>query len=133
MNKEDYIKYWIETAQMDWSSSEDLYKTGHFVQSLFFAHLSLEKLCKAKWIRDNESNHPPRLHNLLYILKQTKTSLTDEQADFLLIFNDFQLEGRYPDYQMKIYKFCDKATTENYLKQANDFRQWLLTILPSKP
>lgn len=99
MTKQEYIQYWIETSERDWSSSEDLYKTGHYVHALFFAHLCLEKLCKAFWVCDNESNHPPKIHNLVYLLKQTTLELNDEQLDFLLVFNDFQLEGRYPDYQ----------------------------------
>jgi HEPN domain-containing protein len=129
MTKEEYIKYWKETGVLDWSSSEDLYKTNHFIQSLFFAHLSLEKICKAIWVKDNETNHPPRVHNLVYILKQTKLEMSNEQLDFLLVFNDFQLEGRYPDYSMKIYQKCDAATTRSLLDKANKIKEWLLSNL----
>ena len=119
MTKDEYINYWKETSVMDWSSAEDLFKTKHFVQALFFAHLALEKLCKAAWVKHNEPNHPPRIHNLVYILKQTPLTLNETQLDFLLLFNDFQLEGRYPDYQNKIYKSCDEQTTGKFLEQAN--------------
>ena len=129
MTKEDYVRYWKETSELDWSSSEDLFKTKHYVQSLFFAHLSLEKLCKAIWVNQNESNHPPRIHNLVYILKETKIEINTERLDFLLLFNDFQLEGRYPDYQQKIYKLCDSDTTKKFLSKANEIRKWLLSNL----
>lgn len=126
MTKEEYIDYWITGWDEDWSSSEDLFKTRHYLQSLFFAHLSLEKLCKAVWVKHNEMNHPPRTHNLVALLKQTQISVSDAQVDFLLVFNDFQLEGRYPDYNRKIYQSCDDLTTKDYLEKAKEFRLWLL-------
>lgn len=129
MTKEDYIKYWVDTAEKDWSSAEDLFKTQHFVHALFFAHLCLEKLCKAVWVKHNENNHPPRIHNLVYLLKQTNIDLSDEQIDFMLLFNDFQLEGRYPDYQQKIYSRCDEKTTNEWLNKAKEYKLWLLKRL----
>lgn len=130
MSKEEYIQYWKETAAEDWSSAEDLLKTNHYLQSLFFAHLTLEKICKAIWVKDNADNYPPRVHNLVYLLKQTQVVLTDEQLDFLLLFNDFQLEGRYPDYQQKIYKSLNEVRAKELLLQADKVRQWLLSNLP---
>jgi HEPN domain-containing protein len=129
MTKEEYIAYWTKTSADDWSSSEDLYKTKHYLQSLFFAHLALEKLCKAIWVKYHQANHPPRIHNLVFILKQTEIELTNEQLDFLLTFNDFQLEGRYPDYTQKIYSFCTAEKTIQLLEQANQHKLWLLSKL----
>ena len=130
MTKEDYINYWKETSEQDWSSAEDLFKTKHYLQSLFFAHLTIEKICKALWIADNETNHPPRIHNLVYLLKQTRIILPEEKLDFLLLLNDFQLEGRYPDYQQKIYKSLSEAKAKEILLQTNETRKWLLNNLP---
>ncbi|MCX6351688.1 MAG: HEPN domain-containing protein [Bacteroidetes bacterium] len=129
MNKQDYLNYWLKTSEEDWSSSADLFKTNHYLQSLFFAHLSLEKLCKALWVKSNTENHPPRIHNVVSLIKQTTLEISDEQLDFFLMFNDFQLEGRYPDYKNKIYQFCDKPTTQNLLTKANEYRIWLLSKL----
>lgn len=82
------------------------------------------------WVHHNESDQPPRIHNLVYLLKQTKVELTDEQLDFFLMFNDFQLEGRYPDYQRKIYRNCTRSISEELLNKANQHRLWLLSKLP---
>lgn len=130
MTKADYIKYWVETAEQDRASARDLFIAKHYLQSLFFAHLCLEKLCKAIWVLYNEKNHPPRIHNLVYILKQTSLRLTDEQVDFLLVFNDFQLEGRYPDYQRLIYLRCTEEITNDWLNKAKNFKEWLQSNLP---
>lgn len=85
MTKRDYINYWLDTSEKDWGSAEDLFKTKHYIQSLFLAHLSLEKLCKAIWVQDNEKDHPPGIHNLVYLLKQTKLELTEEELDFFSV------------------------------------------------
>ncbi|MEO5569423.1 MAG: HEPN domain-containing protein [Bacteroidia bacterium] len=129
MTKEDYISFWKESSAMDWSSSEDLFITKHYLQSLFFAHLALEKLCKAIWVKYNANDHPPRIHNLVYILKQTEIEINDNQLDALILLNDFQLEGRYPDYKLKIYKMCDEETTQKFLIMANEIKLWLLSNL----
>jgi HEPN domain-containing protein len=116
MTKKDYIAYWISTSKKDWKVVNDLFKTKKYVYCLFFAHLVLEKLLKANWVKDNQSNHPPKIHNLVYLLKQTKLEIIEQDLDFLLMFNDFQLEGRYPDYQQKIFKLCNQKTTSTFLK-----------------
>ncbi len=129
MNKKDFIKYWIRTADKDWKAVQQLYEGKSYVQSLFFTHLILEKLCKALWIRDNENNHPPRIHNLNTLLSNTKIELTEEQLKFIILMNDFQLEGRYPDYSEKIYKRCNAKYTMSIIIEATALRKWLLKNL----
>ena len=129
MTKQEYIEYWKTTSADDWKCAEDLFQTKHFLQSLFFAHLSIEKLCKAIWVKHNETNHPPRIHNLVSILKQTPVEIAEEQLDFMLLFNDFNLEGRYPDYQGRIFKMINQESSKLFLSQANQNRQWLLSKL----
>lgn len=115
MTKQEYIRYWVETSEKDWEAAENLFEKKNYVHSLFFAHLALEKICKAHWVKDNKTDHPPRIHNLVYLLSQTSVKLNNEQLDFLNLFNDFQLEGRYPDYQQKIYKYCNREVTDEQL------------------
>lgn len=129
MTKEDHIDHWKKTAEKDWKAAQHLFKSRDYVQSLFFTHLVLEKLCKAHWIKVHESNHPVRIHNLQYLLEKAKISTNEEQKSFLKKINSFQLEGRYPDYQTDIYKICNKKFTEEIIKQANEIRLWLLKAL----
>lgn len=95
------------------------------LQALFFAHLVIEKLCKAVWIKSNDKNIPPKTHNLLFILSQTPVKLTDEQSEFFLILNRFQLEGRYPEYITKIRALCDENFTKEIITKTNELRKWL--------
>ncbi|MBL7795786.1 MAG: HEPN domain-containing protein [Saprospiraceae bacterium] len=54
------IKYWQATADDDLEAIDLLFQGGKYVQSLFFAHLALEKILKAHWIKNNPQNVPPQ-------------------------------------------------------------------------
>ncbi len=128
-NKEEYIEFWIEQANDDWKSVHTLFNGKNFLQSLFFSHLVIEKLCKSLWIKHNIENVPPRTHNLITLLSATPVILTDEQSEFLLLLNRFQLEGRYPDYMTKMHNICNEMFTKEIIDSVNDFKTWLLEKL----
>ena len=46
MSKEEIIKYWISASEEDFDLSRTLFQNKKFVYSLFFVHLSIEKLLK---------------------------------------------------------------------------------------
>jgi HEPN domain-containing protein len=127
--KQDYIKFWIEQAEGDWNAVDSLYKGRNYLQSLFFAHLVLEKLCKALWIKYSEENIPPKTHNLNHLLSTTPVQLADKHSVILLNLNRFQIEGRYPDYLNKLYSICNKEFTHNMLEDVNQLRLWLIEKL----
>ena len=129
MTREEHIKFWFDSAENDWLTVEALKNAGRYVHSLFFAHLVLEKLCKAHWVKDNEGRYPPKTHNLVYILGQTTLFLSPSQTDFLLLMNDFQLEGRYPDYQQKIYNLYKLNNTGEILNEVKKIKSWLTSNL----
>jgi len=60
MEKQDHIKYWIETSEHDLIASVSIFETGKYDWSLFIAHLELEKLLKAFWVKNNEGLYPPK-------------------------------------------------------------------------
>ncbi len=128
-NKEEYIEFWIEQANDDWKAVHTLFNGKNFLQSLFFSHLVIEKLCKSLWIKHNIENVPPRTHNLITLLSATPVILTDEQSEFLLLLNRFQLEGRYPDYMTKMHNICNEMFTKEIIDSVNDFKTWLLEKL----
>jgi HEPN domain-containing protein len=130
MKKQDYINYWKTAAEKDWVVVDNLFKKRNYPQCLFFAHLVLEKLLKAHWVKDNKSDNPPRIHNLVKLAVQTKLKLTSDNLIHLDIMNDYQMEGRYPDYQFLIYKIATRKNTKNLLEQSNILKQWLLNQLP---
>lgn len=121
--------YWIESSRRDWQAVRSLYKGKNYLQSLFFAHLVLEKLCKAHWVKDNVGNIPPKIHNLTTIVAKTKLKPAKEDAEFLSQINQFQLEGGYPDYLQKLYKTYKAEQTKIILDKVNVLRKWILKEL----
>ena len=130
MTKQQHIEYWINTAEDDWDSVEVLFNGKKYLQSLFWAHLVLEKLAKAHWVKNKEGNTPPKIHNLITLLRQANVDLGEEKMNFLVNYNNFQLSTRYPDYLSEIYKVCTKQFTEGQMNKVKEIRKCLLEMLP---
>ena len=129
MTKQEYIQHWINTAEKDWEVVKFLVGGSKFLYALFLAHLTLEKLAKALWVKNNPGNYPPKIHNIASILNKANVDITEEQRIFFLQMNDFHLEGRYPDYRDILYKNYDKIKTEEILDNVLIQKQWLLNKL----
>ena len=129
MTKEEHVNYWVDTAQYDWTGTEHAFGTKDYMHCLFWAHLVLEKLAKAHWVRTHQENIPPKVHNVVWLLEQSDMDLGEEMMKFLKEFNDFQLSGRYPDYTKNIYKMCTKEYTYEQLEKVKEVRTCLLRML----
>ena len=57
------IDFWIESSEEDFRVANGLFKLKHYPQSLFFCHLSLEKLLKGLITKHTKDN-PPFSHDL---------------------------------------------------------------------
>ena len=130
MTKQQYIDYWVDTAANDWVTVEALFATKRYSHCLFWAHLVLEKLAKAHWVKNHEENIPPKIHNLISLLEQSNVDLGIENMNFLDDYNNFQLSSRYPDYLNMIYTVCTKQFTEIQLDKVKEIRKCLLEMLP---
>lgn len=125
LTKNDYIKYWTESSSEDWDRVTWLVEKSDYVFALFCLHLSLEKLAKALWVKENQANFPPRIHELKYILTDTSLVLDADQARFIDDIQKYQLEGRYPDYKQYIKKYTNKAYLLEMLEKAKSLRACL--------
>jgi HEPN domain-containing protein len=129
MTKKEHINYWIQSSEEDWETVISLLHSGRYVHCLFFVHLALEKLSKAIWIKFNEGNIPPKIHNIVKLLLDTNQNFKEDDLTFLEEFNDFQLEGRYPDYLFEINKRCTKEYTTSILNRVELIKKCLLEKL----
>ena len=132
MTKEQYIDYWIDTSHNDWVTVEAMFATERYMHCLFWAHLVLEKLAKAHWVRTHEDNIPPKVHNVVWLLEESGMDLGEEMMTFINEFNKFQLSGRYPDYTNNIYRMCTIEFTGEQLEKVKEVRTCLLGMLQSK-
>jgi len=124
--KKEHIDFWLMQADDDWKAVSTLYKGRNYLQSLFFAHLVIEKICKALWIKYNEGQVPPKTHNLIHLISTTPIELHDDKSEFMLNLNRFQLEGRYPGYWTKLHSICNESFTKSMIDETNKLRLWLL-------
>jgi HEPN domain-containing protein len=120
MTKEEHVLFWSKQVDKDFDCANVLYQANHFAQALFWAHLSLEKLSKALWVKNNEGNTPPFVHNLLRIITQTNEELSEEQLQFINEMNIFQIKGRYPDYAESLEETITKQVCEEYLTKTKE-------------
>ena len=129
MTKEQYIDYWIDTSQNDWITVEAMFEAKRYLHCLFWAHLVLEKLAKAIWVKTHQEDIPPRVHNIVWLLEESNVEITDENISFLEVFNRFQLSTRYPDYLRNIERICTKDLTIEQLEKVKEIRTCLLKLL----
>ena len=130
MTKEQYIDHWMNTSEEDWVTVGGLFAIDRYLHCLFWAHLVLEKLAKALWIKHNMDDIPPKTHNIIWLLKEANIDLGDEKMKFLEKFNNFQSSTRYPDYTDKTYKLCTKEFALQELEKVKEVRTCLLKMLP---
>lgn len=64
MNKDDLIRYWVESSDRDFKTMTHLFEKEDYHGALFMGHLLIEKLLKARYVKRID-NQPPFTHNLL--------------------------------------------------------------------
>ena len=129
MTKQEHIDYWIQSSNVEFEVFNVLLKNTIYSHALFIANLCLEKLVKAHYVKDNSGNVAPKVHNLVFLVKNTNLKLTDEQMNFFAIFNDFQIQGRYPDYKFKIKQLLTKDYIDTLVSQFKEIRKCLLEMI----
>lgn len=130
MTKDEIVKYWMDSSEMDFKAMESLFNGGHYVWALFVEHLVLEKLLKACYVKYID-NKFPQIHHLLKIAEGAKLELSEEQKNFLLEVTTFNLEARYPDYKGRFFKKATREFSEYYITKIQEFRQWLIRKISS--
>ena len=128
MEKNELIRYWLESAQKDFITMEKLYQMDELPWSLFLGQLVLEKTLKAIYTQ-NVGHDSPRIHDLSRLALLVGLELTEDKIDQLDIISSFNLNTRYPDIKLGFYKQCTAEFTTHYLQIIRDYYQWLLSII----
>jgi HEPN domain-containing protein len=126
--KEEFIEYWLTTAERDLITAEHLFESGDYHYCLFIAHLVLEKALKALYVKNIDKDTPYK-HNLYYLSEKCNLKLNDEQKKFLITVTSFNMEGRYPDKKFLFYKRCTKEFTTEWFNKIKEFYTWLKTLI----
>lgn len=118
------IVYWKKSAEHNWKTAIDLFKTKHYDACLFFCHLALEKILKGLAV-DFTSKPAPYIHDLEKLALMARLPISKEQSEYLKTITRFNIGGRYDDEKLAFYKSCTKEYAEKYLNISNELRLWL--------
>lgn len=119
------VQYWLESSEDDWKVANHLFEKGDYSYSLFFGHLTIEKILKAIYV-NKLGEIPPYTHRLVYLAEKVSLSLSESQLELLETITDFNMEARYPDEKFSFKKRCTKDFTEKYLIKIGETKKWLL-------
>ena len=95
----------------------------------FCFHLSIEKLLKGCWVKNNKENYPPRTHHLIYLHDESDLNLPEDMLKEFIAINTWNIEGRYPDYKEHLLKTINKNYLESKLDTLEKIKKCLLEKL----
>lgn len=133
MNNIDIMNYWIESSDKDYDVVLDLQKIKRNNYALFFGHLSIEKLLKALYAKNNpEEPIAPKIHNLILLSKKSDLDVPNEIRVKIQNINTFNISARYDDYKMEFANKCTDEYTAEQIKNIGEVRIWLKEQLVKK-
>ena len=130
MSSEQLVTHWLETSDRDFDAMLWLFKGKRYTQSLFFGHLTIEKLLKAIYAKVHvESPHAPKSHDLLFLARRSNIELDEQTEDHLERVTDFNLATRYEDEKQRFYKKCTEEFTALQINIIKELREWLKKLI----
>lgn len=103
---------WFKQAEYDLETASAMFEAGRYIYAVFMCHLSVEKALKGLYAKKFKKD-PPKIYDLLYLVKKIELSIPDSFLDFLKVLNEVSVPARYPDELEKLLKQYKKENTEN--------------------
>jgi len=127
-SSENIFDYWIHSSDEDFETMIVLYNSKRYNWALFVAHLMIEKLLKAYYLKI-KSDHPPYTHNLLRLAEFADIELSEEEKVFFATVTAFNINARYDDYKKSFQKICTKEYAEIWIDEIKKKREWIKELL----
>lgn len=90
MDNINLMKYWIESSDRDYEAMKKNFEIKQFTWALFIGHLTIEKLLKGLYAKNNLDNpYTIKSHNLLALAQKCDIELTDVQVEKMKIITQF--------------------------------------------
>lgn len=115
---------WFRQAEYDFETAIAMFETRRYIYTIFMCHLSIEKALKGLYAKKFKED-PPKVHDLIYLVKKTDLTLSPFHQDILKVLNDLSVPTRYPDEIEKLLKQYKKERTEQLLNPTKELLQWL--------
>ncbi len=123
---QNHVTYWLDSAEHDLDVAESLFQNAKYDWCLFLAHLVLEKILNACYVKC-KNEFPPRTHDLVRLADMAGIEAAEETLEFLDMVNTFNISTRYPDEKFKFYTLCTRDFTTKQFARIKEVREWLLT------
>jgi HEPN domain-containing protein len=121
---EKIVKNWLDSAEYDLETADQMFKTGRYIYAVFMCHLALEKALKAK-VQEITGKTPPKTHNLMRLVDLAQLSLDEEMGRYLSKLSNLSIPTRYPEDFQKLVEAFTKDKTEDIFLKAKEVYQWI--------
>lgn len=117
------IEHWAKTAQRSFGTAKFLFQGKRYPESLFFCHLTIEKILKALVVKKTKT-HAPHIHQLVKLSQLAQIKLSPEQIDQLTTITEFNIAARYNEAKFDFFQRATKTYTEKYLVLTKKIYSW---------
>lgn len=121
---EKTLAYFQESSDKDWKMAQKLFRSKDYAYSLFFCHLTLEKLLKS-FIVAKTDKAAPYIHDLVKLAQLADVEMNKTTEEALKEITGFNIAGRYDDEKQTFYKKCTKPYAEKYFNLSSSIYLWL--------
>ena len=122
----DKVAYWINIADYDLGTAEDLYKSKRWLYVAFMCYQVIEKTLKAYWSATREDDLP-FIHHLsnLAIRCGLYELMSEAQLEFIAMLMPMNIEARYPEYKQKLALTLNQQGCLNIIKETKALQIWI--------
>jgi len=122
------VKNWLDSAQYDLETAENMFNSGRYIYTVFMCHLALEKALKAK-VEEITDKTPPKIHDLEYLMSLADLSPDIDIEKFIAEITNLSVLTRYPGDFQKIHKDLSKERAELTLTKTKEAFQWIMKYI----
>jgi len=118
-----HVDHWLNSSDESYRDMTALLEKKRWTASLYFGHLTLEKLLKAILAANNVQII--YTHKLCLLADACGLVLSDEQREELDIITEFNTATRYASVKAAIYKRCTPAYTKAQIRIIKKWKKYM--------
>jgi HEPN domain-containing protein len=128
MDRNEIIRYWLESADEDFVVAEHLLQAGDHLWCLFAAHLVVEKALKAAVVSLSQGHAPP-IHNLVRLAQLAGIDVDEPTGELFAELTRFNIEARYPKDKQALRAIATEAYARRKLAAVRGVLKWIQNAL----
>lgn len=118
------ISEWLKQADYDMETADLMFDGGRYFYAVFMCHLSIEKSLKGLY-QERLNKIPPKVHNLVYLLKEIGVVPPEAIGRFLIKLNEANVVTRYPENLDKLKENYTQSVVEEMLAKSKEALEWI--------